>query len=285
MSFTSAMTSWIWAYKSGDAIMSDSQAVNLAMHTNNGETTLNLQQAVGGASVNPFATTVAATTPASGTTAAGANGSESGESSMPSNYKKVLIAHGVLGPIAFAVFYPLGAMAIRLFHFKGLVWMHAGWMVFTYLIVLTVMGLGIWMAIETHQIGTYHPIIGLVVVGCLLAQPITGLAHHLLYKRVGRPNAATYPHVWWGRIIITLGIINGGLGLKLSDNTRKGEIAYGVVAGVFWLVWMGVIVLAFMRSRHKAEGESGDSVIGMQKPVEHGSLSQLRDSPPSSVTR
>jgi hypothetical protein len=28
------------------------------------------------------------------------------------------------------------------------------------------------------------------------------------------------------------GIINGGLGLQLAANTKKGEIAYGVVAGV-----------------------------------------------------
>lgn len=47
--------------------------------------------------------------------------------------------------------------------------------------------------------------------------------------------------------MITLGIINGGLGLRLSNNTRKGEIAYGVVAGVIWLVWMAAALLGEIR--------------------------------------
>jgi hypothetical protein len=33
------------------------------------------------------------------------------------------------------------------------------------------------------------------------------------------------------------GIINGGLGLQLAANTKKGEIAYGVVAGVMAVVY------------------------------------------------
>ena len=34
--------------------------------------------------------------------------------------------------------------------------------------------------------------------------------------------------------MITLGIINGGLGLKLTGDNKKGEIAYGVIAGTLW---------------------------------------------------
>lgn len=33
-------------------------------------------------------------------------------------------------------------------------------------------------------------------------------------------------------------MINGGLGLQLANNTRKGEIAYGVVAGFVWVVYI-----------------------------------------------
>lgn len=61
-------------------------------------------------------------------------------------------------------------------------------------------------------------------------------------------------HVWWGRIIVTLGIINAGLGLQLSDNTTKGEIAYGVVvAGVVWLVWVAVAVMSHFSTRGTSE--------------------------------
>lgn len=85
------------------------------------------------------------------------------------------MAHAILGPIAFVLFYPVGAIAIRVMSFPGLLWLHAGWMVFTYILVLVSMGLGIQIAITTQQLDTTHSIIGLVVVGCLLIQPISGL--------------------------------------------------------------------------------------------------------------
>lgn len=40
----------------------------------------------------------------------------------------------------------------------------------------------------------------------------------------------------------------------MSDNTTNGEIAYGVVAGVMWLLWMAVIAIAYKRSRAKPAG-------------------------------
>jgi len=39
-----------------------------------------------------------------------------------------------------------------------------------------------------------------------------------------------------------LAVVNGGLGLKLAANTKHGEIAYGVVAGVIALVYALVVV-------------------------------------------
>lgn len=141
-----------------------------------------------------------------------------------------------------------------MFSFKGLVWMHAGWMAFTYLIVLAGMGLGIWIAKNTDQLSTPHAIIGLVVVAALILQPITGLLHHRLYKQKGGPTAVSPVHVWWGRAIVTLGIINGGLGLQLAANTKNGEIAYGVVAGVMWVSWMAVVIFVTAKKSRSGGG-------------------------------
>ena len=41
---------------------------------------------------------------------------------------------------------------------------------------------------------------------------------------------------------MTFAIIQGGLGLRFAGNTHGGEIAYGVVAGLIWVAWMGVAV-------------------------------------------
>lgn len=193
---------------------------------------------------------------------------------MPSSYDTVRLAHAVIGPIAFVLLYPLGAMTIRMLNFKNVVWFHAGWMAFTYLLVLTTLGLGIWMAIVSDQLNNYHAIIGITVAGCLLVQPITGLTHHLLYKARKHGGVTTYTHVWWGRAIITLGIINGALGLMLSDNTMKGEIIYGVIAGVMWLTWMGVIFLAYIRSRKESDRETGNTAFNEEK--RHGSTEGMQ---------
>ena len=104
-----------------------------------------------------------------------------------------------------------------------------------------------------------HPIIGIIVVGTLVFQPISGLIHHYMYKKYQRRTAWAITHVWWGRLIVTVGIINGGLGLMLSGNTVKGEIAYGVIAGVVWLIWMAVAVWSQLRSKG-IPGETGEKV-------------------------
>jgi hypothetical protein len=246
MSFTSTSSNWIYAYKSGSAISSDSTTVNLAQHSTFGTTSFNLQTATGGSSSNPFSSSSSSTTTSSGST--GTSQSDSGGSK---NGMVTLMAHAILAPIAFVLFFPIGAMIIRIGNVRNLIWIHAGWMGFTYLIALGSIGIGIHIALTTQKLSTTHAILGIFVVSALLLQPITGFAHHALYKRRGGPNAATYPHVWWGRAIVTLGMINGGLGLKLSDNSPTGVIAYGVVSAVMWVAWMAVIVISFMKSRNK----------------------------------
>jgi hypothetical protein len=52
----------------------------------------------------------------------------------------------------------------------------------------------------------------------------------------------SYLHLYNGRIMITLGIVNGGLGLFLAGAANGLKIAYGVIAGVIWLVWMAAAV-------------------------------------------
>jgi hypothetical protein len=88
-----------------------------------------------------------------------------------------------------------------------------------------------------------HPIIGIIVVGALLLQPILGLLHHLKFRRTGRPTILGVAHRWWGRALLVLGAINGGLGLQLAGEDRTPIIVYSVLAGVFLSVWgVGILV-------------------------------------------
>ena len=64
---------------------------------------------------------------------------------------------------------------------------------------------------------------------------------------------------------MTLGIINGGLGLQLSGNTTKGEIAYGVIAGVIWLVWVAIALMSNLSTRGSL-GETGEKISKNETP-------------------
>lgn len=56
----------------------------------------------------------------------------------------------------------------------------------------------------------------------------------------------------------------------LSDNTVKGEIAYGVVAGVIWISWVAVAIRSHLRSRDANSG-SGAKAMGKSKAVSDSS--------------
>lgn len=85
---------------------------------------------------------------------------------------------------------------------------------------------------------SYHPIIGLVVLAFLFLQPFLGLIHHAKFKKLRRRQMWSYLHIFNGRIFITLGIANGGLGLWMANESDKLKTAYIAVAAVMWALWM-----------------------------------------------
>jgi len=66
----------------------------------------------------------------------------------------MLIAHGVMAGLAFAVFFPLGAVSIRLLSFPGLVWFHAAIQIFAYLFYTVAFGLGIYLASDMESVSS-----------------------------------------------------------------------------------------------------------------------------------
>ncbi|KAI9673422.1 MAG: hypothetical protein M1817_002884 [Caeruleum heppii] len=205
----------------------------------------------------------------------------------PAKFRHALIAHGVFMSLAFVILYPLGALIIRIFSFRGTIWVHAGVQAFAYMFVVTGLGLGVWLTVtikdvrsssplrfssprhtnfsmkvsqgSADYINHYHPIIGLVVAGLLLIQPILGLVHHFLFVKHRRRTVWAITHVWFGRTLILLGVINGGLGLRLANNTRGGDIAYGIVAAFMFVLYVAVVILASQRSKGMVEGETGET--------------------------
>lgn len=177
------------------------------------------------------------------------------------HYNTMVTAHAVLATLAFGLFFPVGGIIIRLASWRGLWWIHGLFQLFAYVLYIAAFAIGVYMATHFRGINNYHPIIGIVLFVLLIFQPFLGFAHHLMFKKHSRRVIWSYGHIWLGRFIITLGIINGGLGLQYAKRTPFGPskgaiIAYGVLAGLVWLVYAASAVYGEMkRRRNSAKGD------------------------------
>lgn len=144
---------------------------------------------------------------------------------------------------------------IRIFSFRGLWLVHGLFQIFAYIVYIAAFAMGIWMAYHIDMLHNHHPIIGMICFVLLLVQPFLGFIHHFAFKKYSRRVFWSYAHLWIGRIVITLGIINGGLGLQLSQkinfNPPKQSyiIAYAVVAGVMWLLYVASAIYGESKRR------------------------------------
>jgi hypothetical protein len=72
--------------------------------------------------------------------------------SSQSNTDKMLIAHGAIAALVFAILFPFGAIGMRLASFTGLVWVHAAVQGFAYLLYIVAFGLGVHIANEKGEV-------------------------------------------------------------------------------------------------------------------------------------
>ncbi len=54
-------------------------------------------------------------------------------------------------------------------------------------------------------------------------------------------------HIWNGRIGVSVGIVNGGLGLQIANAPYNIKLAYTIVAAIMWFLWMGTAVIGEIR--------------------------------------
>jgi len=102
------------------------------------------------------------------------------------------------------------------------------------------------------------------VIGLLCLQPILGLLHHDIFKRTKKHFFWAITHVWLGRVGLILGVVNGGLGLQLAQDTDNSHIiSYSVIAAVMYLAWFVTALLAHLRSNENSRHfETGVKVFG-----------------------
>ncbi|CAG8955448.1 hypothetical protein HYFRA_00010314 [Hymenoscyphus fraxineus] len=262
---TSTSSPWIVAWNQGAALNTKSPSAPINQHSAYQQLTLDLTQATMNTDSNPFVAAAASGTSTSGEDntnrgrpGSGGPGSDSnspGFVSSPNSgatainqsaaFRKAQDrqkAHGILMGVAVVILFPLGAISMRL----GVnPWIHAGIQLISYILMIAGMAIGIIFVNDVPFLtfGVTHFAFGLAIVALLFLQPFFGLAHHFLYVRRQSRTPISYVHIWYGRALMLLAVINGGLGLKLANNTRGGTIAYGVVAGIMGVAYIAVVIL------------------------------------------
>ena len=75
-------------------------------------------------------------------------------------------------------------------------------------------------------------------------------------------------HVWYGRLFLILGLINGGAGLALVKGTpvysKAGTIAYAVLAAISGTMMLALIPLVIRTRRRMNTVEKTKPVAGAQ---------------------
>ena len=237
---------WIHASRPGNPLDSTDVNVNIEQHNDHGPFTWKYTPAQGGADANPFVAEaakggVSIPLPA---TSGGISGSASYSGGVAGVITLTMItAHGTLASIVFLVLFPIGAMVVRIPGLNLPIWVHAGIQIFTYCCFIAAAGLGIYLAKNLSLLTNHHPIIGMTLLGLLFFQPFFGMLHHSAYKKKQKRTVISQVHIWEGRLTIVLGMINGGLGIQLAGIVkRRYIIAYGVVAGLMFLIYVATIV-------------------------------------------
>ena len=240
----SSSSPWIFAYKEGRPLNSDNVREKIQFHDMFGKFSVELTRAKS-TSQNPFRNY----NPPRRNSAAidtASKGSEGGNA--------MLIAHGFMMAIAFVLLFPFFALLVPLPIPISVAKVHAPLQGFALALAIAGAGLGIklWVSGGARKIA--HPIIGIVVIALLvLFQPAMGLLQHLHFRRTGGKSLFAYAHRWLGRMLTVLGIINGGLGLRLAGigfpgTPKSAMIAYSVIAGVVGLTYLAVHGIVAMRA-------------------------------------
>ena len=130
---------------------------------------------------------------------------------LPSSVPVLIIVHAVCLTGSFLLLFPLGVVALRWFK---MVRVH--WMLQVLATLICLLGLVIAIAFsamdpEYNAFGEGHQVIGIIVVVALIVQTGTGYKHHQDYKKIGRRTWISYSHLWIGRVVIVLGMVNAVL--------------------------------------------------------------------------
>lgn len=251
---------WIAAWLSSGDLQSSSTSADITEHSDHFNFAIDMSQASISSDANPFLSSSQDNTGSGGSS--GSTSNSEGVSQGSSNSSTIITAHGVIMAITFAILYPIGSILMPLI---GRWLVHGVVQLIAFFLMWAGFGLGYYYSKNTLDtfFNDTHTRMGTIVVALLGIQPILGWIHHAGYKRYQRRTIISHIHIWYGRVLLAVGIVNGGIGMHEKGTDEKYKIAYAVVAGVLGGLYIGAAIWgAIKRSRApkistKGSGSSG----------------------------
>ena len=118
-------------------------------------------------------------------------------------------------------------------------------------------------SINFPETNWYHPIVGLTVFALATIQLFGGFLAHILYRKRGRPTIIGTVHVWTGLITITLGMINGGLGLLYNMHVPPRELVpYGILTAIIWVCFVAFVFTVKIKKTRSAQDKEATPESG-----------------------
>ncbi|PNY26704.1 Uncharacterized protein TCAP_03368 [Tolypocladium capitatum] len=241
-------TGWLAAWLQGSPLNSESTSATISVHEAYNLFSVDLAKASIGSDANPFLTTQGNNTGGSG------NGNGNGvtdNGGLPN--QTLAYAHGILMTLVFVVGYPIGSVMMPLI---GNWIIHASWQMLVFLGMWAGFGIGYVMA---NRAGWFfintHTQLGVFVCALMGLQPVFGWLHHVYYVKHRGRGIISHIHIWYGRALIIIGIVNGGLGLQLAGTPQRFCTAYIAVASLSTLMYVSAFVFGFFKNRRSRMGD------------------------------
>ncbi|KAH7252799.1 hypothetical protein BKA59DRAFT_544400 [Fusarium tricinctum] len=230
---------WISAWKQGNPLDTADTSSDLNEHDGTDSFSVDLSKATVSGNANPF--TNSSTTQPSDSAISG-GGSGGGEDHTGS-------IHGVIMAVVFLLGFPMGSVLMPLLG-KWLI--HASWQIIAFVGMWVGFGIG---KVAADRGGDWfhepHVVLGTIVCILMVVQPALGWLHHRNYVKYQRRTTISVVHIWYGRCIMIVGIVNGGIGMQLSGASTGMIIAYAVVGVVVSVVYAAGAVYKVVKLRRK----------------------------------
>ncbi|KAK8083790.1 hypothetical protein PG996_002571 [Apiospora saccharicola] len=243
------LSPWIAAWKGGDPLNTADQNAGISQHDGWVDWQFNIDDK------DPFASLERSPSRSSTT------GVVPGDSGTTAE-ERLRKGHGIILAGSFLVLYPLGSILMPL---VGNWIVHASFQIFTFVLMWIGFGLGYVLSQRNSEGFTVsHTVLGTVVVCMMILQPVLGWLHHQHFVKHRARGAVSHAHIWFGRALMLLGIVNGGLGIQLSGEGAGVVAAYAVAAVLVCLVYSGAKWFLSRRKnghekKKKRHGNPGES--------------------------